>query len=105
MGRIRRHAIHALIGLNHWENRAFQRIGPAYIRVLATNDKGKELLKKMKETSLLPVVTKYGEASRVSPYAQKMINYELLACELWSQLIPSEKFGEEHKRRIILKSE
>ncbi|MGI6443122.1 MAG: nucleotidyltransferase family protein [Synergistaceae bacterium] len=105
LGRIRRHAIHALIGLNHWENRAFQRIGPAYIRVLATNDKGKELLKKMKETSLLPVVTKYGEASRVSPYAQKMINYELLACELWSQLIPSEKFGEEHKRRIILKSE
>ena len=102
LGRIRRHAIHALIGLNHWENRAFQRIGPAYIRVLATNGKGKELLKKMKETSLLPVVTKYGEASRISPYAQKMINYELLACELWSQLIPNEKFGEEHKRKIII---
>ncbi|NLV82667.1 MAG: nucleotidyltransferase family protein [Synergistaceae bacterium] len=102
LGRIRRHAIHTILGLNHWENRAFQRLGPAYIKVLAMNKKGRQLLQEMKQTSVLPIITRCGDASRISDYARKIMNYELLACELWEQLIPNGEFGKEHTRKVII---
>ena len=34
---------------------------PAYIRVLAFNDTGRQLLKVMKETATLPIITKLGK--------------------------------------------
>ena len=34
---------------------------PAYIRVLAFNDTGRQLLKVMKETASLPIITKLGK--------------------------------------------
>ncbi|MBR5487771.1 MAG: nucleotidyltransferase family protein, partial [Phascolarctobacterium sp.] len=34
---------------------------PAYIRVLAFNDEGRQLLKIMKETATLPIITKLGK--------------------------------------------
>ncbi|MEG1800035.1 MAG: nucleotidyltransferase family protein, partial [Synergistaceae bacterium] len=39
-GRIQRQAMHFMTGLSHWSNRAFQRIGPPYIRVLGMNGTG-----------------------------------------------------------------
>lgn len=103
LGRIRRHAIHTILGLNHWENRAFQRLGPPYIKVLAMNKTGRQLLQKMKQTSLLPIITRCGDAAKISDYAHKVMSYELLASELWAQLIPNGEFGKEHKRKVIIK--
>ena len=101
-GRIRRSAVHAALGLDHWTNRAAQRLGPPYIRVLGMNEKGRALLREMRERSALPVVTTYGKAARVSPYAAKAARYEALACELWEELIPNGSYGEEHKRKVIM---
>lgn len=43
------------------ERSYFEQEAPAYIRVLAFNDKGRQLLKQMKETCSLPILTKLGK--------------------------------------------
>ncbi len=54
LSRIRRIAYSTLIGLT----KDICSMPPSYIRVLGMNDKGRELLKKMKETATLPVIIK-----------------------------------------------
>ncbi|MCE5201673.1 MAG: nucleotidyltransferase family protein [Synergistaceae bacterium] len=102
-GRIQRHGIHFLLGLEHWTNRAFQRIGPAYIRVLGMNDIGRKLLRRMRTKATLPVITRCGAAASISEYAGKMMDYECLGAELWQQMIPSGVYGKEHTRKIIIR--
>jgi len=105
LGRIQRYGVHLLIGLEHWENRAFQRLGPAYIRVLGMNRTGRKLLRLMRTESKLPVITRYGAASAISGYAAKMMNYEALGAQMWEQMIPNGMFGREHARKIIIKND
>lgn len=100
-GRIQRHAVHFLLGLGHWENRAFQRLGPAYIRVLGADKTGRKMLGEMRGAARLPVITRCGAAR--DGYAEKMMRYDLLAAEMWEQLIPSGVFGKERARKVIMK--
>jgi len=102
LGRVQRHGIHILLGLDHWTNRALQRIGPPYIRVLGMNENGRKMLRRMRETALLPVVTTCRAASSISKIASTTMKYELTGSELWEQLIPSGQFGVEHSRKIII---
>lgn len=53
--RIRRIILRAFLGITKDMPKE-----PAYLHVLAFNDKGRELLAKMKKTSKLPIITKYG---------------------------------------------
>ena len=101
-GRIRRHGIHIMLGLKHWDNRAFQRLGPAYIRPLAMNETGRRLMREMKTTASLPVVTKCGAAANVSDYASGMMDYELRGGELWEEMIPCGRYGAEHTQKVIM---
>ena len=105
LGRIQRHGIHILIGLEHWTNRAFQRIGPPYIRVLGMNEKGRKMLRRMSKTASLPVITRCGAASSISDAASKVMNYELIGSEIWEQLVTEGEFGREHSRKIIISGE
>ena len=105
LGRIQRHGIHILIGLEHWTNRAFQRIGPPYIRVLGMNEKGRNMLRRMRKTASLPVITRCGAASSISDAASKVMNYELIGSEIWEQLVTEGEFGREHSRKIIISGE
>jgi predicted nucleotidyltransferase len=57
-GRIQRHVAHILVGLDHWTNRAAQRLGPPYIRVLGATERGRVLLREMRQTATCPVVTR-----------------------------------------------
>ena len=43
------------------ERSYLEQVEPAYIRVLAFNDEGRQLLKAMKETASLPIITKLGK--------------------------------------------
>lgn len=101
-GRIRRHGMHILLSLGHWQNRAFQRLGPAYIRPLAMNDVGRRLLREMRSEAALPVITKCGAASGISSYAAGIMDYELTACELWEQIVPAGELGAEHTRKTLI---
>lgn len=105
LGRIQRHGIHILIGLDHWTNRAFQRTGPPYIRVLGMNEMGRKMLKRMRKTSSLPVITRYGAASQISGLAALMMKYELTGAEIWEQLVSKGEYGAEHTRKIIISGE
>ena len=49
---------------------------PAYIRVLAANSRGREVLKTMRETASLPVVTQPGEIRRMGERAQRLFEEE-----------------------------
>lgn len=102
MGRIRRHAMHILLSFGHWTNRAVQRLGPAYIRVLAMNGKGRSLLHEMRDTSALPIITRCGDAARISRIAGKIMDYDILASEIREECVPNGEFGLEHARHIII---
>ena len=101
-GRIRRHGVHVLLRFDHWTNRACQRIGPPYIRVLGMNAVGRQLLRRTNKLSSLPIVTRCGAASRISGYASEVMRYELLACELWEQTVGNGIFGKEHTKKPII---
>ncbi|MEG1501895.1 MAG: nucleotidyltransferase [Synergistaceae bacterium] len=100
--RIKRSAIHILLNLPHWWNRAFQRIGVPYIRVLGMDKNGKRLLREMKKNATLPIISRYGEASHISEYARALMQYELNSCEIWEQLTDNGNIGREHTQKIII---
>ena len=83
-GRIQRYCAHLLLRLNHETSRDFQENGPAYIRVLGANERGRELLGAMRKTATLPVVS--GASAPFSPYANRMMQFEHVATELWELL-------------------
>lgn len=79
---------------------AFEQAAPAYLRVLAFNDTGRQLLKQMKATAALPIITKLGK--NYSAYATQpqddtqaqiteqnflmQIQTEIKASDIWSML-------------------
>lgn len=85
-GRIQRHLAHILLGLDQKSNRAFQRRGPAYLRLLGADSKGRELLRQMHDRAKLPLL------SRASPprnaYAERMMHFEFTGGAIWEALIP-----------------
>lgn len=101
-GRIQRQAMHFMTGLSHWSNRAFQRIGPPYIRVLGMNGTGRILLREMKKCASLPIITRCGAAAGISEYAKMMMDYELVGSEMWECLTEKPEFGREHARSVII---
>jgi predicted nucleotidyltransferase len=100
-GRIQRHCAHLLIGLGHDESRAFQRSGPAYIRVLGANGTGRRLLSLMRDAASLPVISKASapKGSRgVSDIAARMMEIEHRATELWETLTDRPEIRSEARR-------
>lgn len=79
---------------------AFEQAAPAYLRVLAFNDTGRQLLKQMKVTATLPIITKlnknysaYAAQSHADTQAQiaaqnllLQIQAEIKASDIWSIL-------------------
>lgn len=100
-GRLQRNMIHFLINLKHHQNRDFQKKGPAYIRTLGANAKGRELLKAMKERSRLPLVARLSHL-KGDEYGSSMMDVERRACDLWELLIPQGNPGRELKRSPVL---
>lgn len=86
-GRIRRYCAHWLLNLTHGRSREFQNAGPAYIRVLGANKTGREVLRTMRHTAALPVISR--SSAPWSVYAAAMMRYEHRATELWENLTAS----------------
>ena len=61
---------------------------PAYIRVLAFNDEGRQLLKIMKETATLPIITKLGKnpSNGQSLAFTQQLELELAASDVFALL-------------------
>lgn len=61
-----------------------RRLRVPYIRVLAMNDKGKYLLHKMRKKADLPVLIKPADARELSPEAQRLMEMEARATDLYA---------------------
>ena len=95
--RIRRLFMQLLLDVPRWR---WEDNAPAYLRVLAFNDTGRQLLKQMKATASLPIITglyrnwpqrlQHLQLRQQQIYSQQLL-LELRATELWSllQLKPS----------------
>ena len=78
--RIRRLALWAFLGLTA----ADRREKPEYLRVLGMNDRGKALLREMKERSTLPVITKPVHIRELGEKAQQLFALECRGTDLFS---------------------
>ena len=102
-GRVSRNICHILLNYKESLNRQVQDFGLPYIKPLTMNEKGRSLLREMKRTSLLPIVTTYGRASCVSDMSKQVSNLELAACEIWSGLAKTPKFGTCNGEKVRIK--
>ena len=60
-----------------------------YLRVLAMNDKGKTLLHDMRKTATLPVLIKPADVRELSPAAQRLMELEARATDLYALAYPN----------------
>ena len=99
-GRVQRHMVHVLLGLGHWENRALQRLGPPYLRVLGTNARGREILRQARRCATLPLIAKASPPP--GREAQLVMALEHRAAALWELGLPHPEAETEARRRVVL---
>ncbi len=61
---------------------------PPYIKVLAMNDKGKEILKEAKEKAILPIVSKASDFDGLGERAKKLYSLEGMCTDVYSLATP-----------------
>ena len=83
--RLRRMVLWAWLGLSPRE--VPERV--PYLRVLAANERGRQLLSRMKETAEVPVVTKAGHIRRLGEEAQVLFELETRAADLYALAYPN----------------
>lgn len=84
MSRIKRALMHMLLGLRKDDFKRFVDSEIKYIRVLASNRKGFELLKKAKKNSDLHVINKMSDSKLIAdPVALKMLEFDTRASDLY----------------------
>lgn len=82
--RIKRILIHAMVGIKKRDLHLFNiHGGPQYMRVLGFNEKGKNLLKLIKERSQLPIITNVRDLSKYPPLIKSMLEIEVKATDLY----------------------
>lgn len=101
--RIQRILIHLLLDLRREDLILYnQRGGPKYLRVLAFNDNGRGLLKKMQKRSRLPIITNLKHYAPKTPLEKSMIQYDIRATDLYTLGMKDPRFstyGLEYKTR------
>lgn len=86
--RIKRILIEILLGIN----KSFENSKPEYLRILAFNDKGRDIIAKIKEKSSLPVITKFADFYKESsPKSKLQLDLEITSSNIYSQVQKSKK--------------
>jgi predicted nucleotidyltransferase len=101
-GRIRRYCVHLLLNLRKAESRKFQANGPAYIKVLGANERGRALLASMRKTASLPVLSR--SAGTLGAYAGEILKFEHTATEIWETLTDNPRLHAESRIIPIMSS-
>jgi predicted nucleotidyltransferase len=92
-GRIQRYCAHALLNLRRARSEKFQKNGPAYIRILGMDETGRSILRMMRGSATLPVLSKAG--GRMNEYAWEIMRFEKAASEIWETLTESPRKNSE----------
>ena len=85
--RLRRMALAALLGVTG----EMQKGLPPYIRVLAFDERGRELLRRMKETAALPIIVKPAAARALPAKAREIFELEAQAGDIYALLSPGKE--------------
>ena len=80
LARLRRIIICAYLGIG----KGYADLEVPYIRVLGMNEKGKEILKEMRQKANKPVIMKYSDIGTAGAMARKIFDYECTAADLYS---------------------
>lgn len=82
--RLQRMLIHGLLGLSQDALDMFEQAGgPAYLRILGFKKEAAPLLKAMKASARVPILTKGAHSKKYGPIPQKMFDYDCLATDLY----------------------
>lgn len=79
MSRIRRALLNILIGIKKDDIK----ILPPYIRILASNERGIDILSEMKRKSVLPYNTSLAKLAEISPEAERFTQLEARASDIY----------------------
>ncbi len=98
--RLQRILIHALLGTTQDQLVSFDKEGPLYARILAFNQNGRLLLKKMNQINAIPLITKtthylsskQRDIDTLTPL-QQMLSVDTLASDIYSLGIPSSSWS------------
>lgn len=84
MARLRRMLLHSYLGVQE----AARGETPPYLRVLGANERGRALLRQMRRTASLPVITKPGRIHRLGEEAQRIFRQEARCTDLYALACP-----------------
>lgn len=90
--RLQRILVHALLGITKERVERFRRAGgPQYLRILGFSTRAIPLLKQLKQSAKVPIITKAARYEEVlkSPIAREMFDIDVLATNLYSLGIPN----------------
>lgn len=101
MSRIRRMAMCASLGIKSEDKEGI----PPYTRVLAFNEKGREILRRIDSSSDFPVITKPATVRRLNDRIQKIFSLSAVGSDLYSltfKNIKDRRGGEDYKKGPII---
>jgi len=88
--RIKRILIEILLGINN----NFENSNPEYLKVLAFNEKGREILNAIKKKSSLPVITKFADFYYNSNLeSRKQLDLEIASTNIYTQIQKNKKYN------------
>ena len=87
MARIRRILLLAYLGVSKKD----ASVSVPYIRILAANQKGRQILKSMKKSATLPIITRTKEVNTLDKQAVNMFSLEGAAADLYWLMSPTNK--------------
>ena len=98
--RIRRIVLASFLGIT---KKAGEGQSP-YIKVLAMNEKGREILREAKKKASLPIITKAADAEKLNESAKKMYELESVFTDIYSLAAPEvQPCGREKTEKLIVK--
>ena len=90
---IQRTLCHALLNINKNDVICSKHTNSAaYIRVLAFNNKGRELLKEIKTTSLYPIIIKTANFTSENSFLNRMFQLDTLSTDIYNLAIKNRKY-------------
>lgn len=104
MSRIKRILLHMLLGLTKNDVFEFINSSEEYVRILASNNKGFEILNSIKENSESLIINNFNKSYPTdSEILNKMLSYEVKATNLYNLVLPNKQVNLDYTQTIYTK--
>lgn len=106
VSRVKRTLLNILLGYTEEMNSELSSMGPSYIRVLASNQKGLRILNKIKQESQLPIINKFSHYHKLkNPGLNRLIGLDKLATDLFFLASKKSPYNMDYKVSPYIKKE